>query len=59
MNNDRFQFPSFEETQEIRRAAAAMQAEHLRAIVVKGWHALTRLVPSRREVPPTLAGHAR
>lgn len=59
MNHDRFQFPSFEETQEIRRAAAAMQAQHLRSIVVKGWHALARLVSSRRDVPPTLAGHAR
>ncbi|NYZ12436.1 hypothetical protein HL658_07730 [Azospirillum sp. RWY-5-1] len=59
MNNERFQFPSFEETQEIRRAAAAMQAEHLRAMVVKGWQALTRLGSSRRAVPPTLAGHAR
>lgn len=59
MNNERFQFPSFEETQEIRRAAAAMQAQHLRAMVVKGWHALTRLGTGRRSGPPTLAGHAR
>lgn len=59
MKNTQFQFPSFEETREIRRAAAAMQAQHLRGIVLKGWHALARLVSTRRDVPSTLAGHAR